>query len=97
MIFSRPSWDRNIPFSEIAARCQVPPEQVEWVVMKALSLSLIKGKMDQVDQNIKVTWVMPRVLTGGQMKEVGARVEQWMERVKLYEGIVGEGAVEIMN
>jgi len=97
MIFSRPSWDRCIPFEEISARAQVPMEQVEWVVMRALSLDLIKGKMDQMDQTVKVTWCLPRVLNMDQILEMKGRIDEWKDRVKNYEGVVQEGAMELMH
>jgi len=37
-------------------------DQVEWLVMKALSLKLIKGSIDEIDKVVFVEWVMPRVL-----------------------------------
>ena len=30
--------------------------------MKALSLCLVKGSIDEVDEKVHVTWVQPRVL-----------------------------------
>lgn len=30
--------------------------------MKALSLGLLKGSIDEVDQKVHMTWVQPRVL-----------------------------------
>lgn len=36
--------------------------QVEMLVMKALSLGLVKGSIDEIDQKVHMTWVQPRVL-----------------------------------
>lgn len=32
------------------------------LVMKALSLGLVKGSIDEIDQKVHMTWVQPRVL-----------------------------------
>ena len=42
--------------------------QVELLVMKALSLGLVKGSIDQVDKKVHMTWVQPRVLDRNQVK-----------------------------
>ena len=35
--------------------------------MKALSLGLVKGSIDQVDKKVHMTWVQPRVLDRNQV------------------------------
>ena len=37
-------------------------QKVELLVMKALSLKLVKGTIDQVEQFVQMNWVQPRVL-----------------------------------
>jgi 26S proteasome regulatory subunit N9 len=81
MIFERPSGERTLTFDEIAARIQLPVDSVELVVMRALSLGLIKGTMDQVDQTLLVHWVMPRVLDKTQMQNLSVRFSEWAVQV----------------
>jgi len=80
--FERPSHDRQIHFSDIAARTRIPTDQVEWVLMRAFSLGLIKGTIDQIDQSVSITWVQPRVLDKDQLAILGSQLETWANRVK---------------
>jgi len=81
MVFERESNDRNLSFAEIQARTQVTADQVEWVVMKALSLGLIKGDIDQIDATVSVSWVMPRVLSKEQTQALAQRLGEWGSKV----------------
>ncbi|KAL7551433.1 hypothetical protein ACHAWF_015222, partial [Thalassiosira exigua] len=81
MVFERPSLERTLSFEDVADRVAVPLDQVEWVIMRALSLKLIKGTMDEVDQTVDVTWVMPRVLNEAQMSELATRFGEWAVKV----------------
>lgn len=62
MTFQRKAWDRQLTFAEIAQETGLPENQVEVMVMRALSLGLVKGTIDQVDNKVNITWVQPRVL-----------------------------------
>lgn len=81
MVFERPSLERTLSFEDVADRVTVPLHQVEWVIMRALSLKLIKGTMDQVDETVDITWVMPRVLDKEQMSELATRFGEWAVKV----------------
>ena len=50
--------------------------------MRALSLGLIKGTMDEVDGTIDVSWVQPRVLDSNQLHLLSSQLETWGQRVK---------------
>ena len=45
--------------------------------MRALSLKLIRGKIDQVDGTIAVEWVQPRVLQQPQIAKMTERLATW--------------------
>jgi 26S proteasome regulatory subunit N9 len=81
MIFERPSSERTLTFEDIGKRTKMPIEKVELIIMRALSLGLIKGSMDQVDQTVDVTWVMPRVLDGENMRQLANRFGEWAVKV----------------
>lgn len=81
MIFERPSNERTLGFGDIAIRTKMSIDQVEMMVMRALSLGLIKGTMDQVEQTVDVTWVMPRVLDEANMAQLADRFGEWAVRV----------------
>ena len=67
MTFKRPATNRQLSFSEIAEEACLSPSEVELLVMRALSLGLVKGSIDQVDQKVHMTWVQPRVLDKDQV------------------------------
>ncbi|XP_075086110.1 26S proteasome non-ATPase regulatory subunit 13 homolog B-like [Nicotiana tabacum] len=54
IIFSRPAEDRTIPLSALAERTKLSVENVEYLLMKSLSVHLIEGIMDQVEGTVHV-------------------------------------------
>jgi 26S proteasome regulatory subunit N9 len=97
MIFERPSLERTLSFEDIADRVVVPVDQVEWVIMRALSLKLIKGTMDQVDETVDVHWVMPRVLDNSQMSELATRFGEWAVKVSKTKDYMLEHTGALLN
>jgi len=82
LTFKRPSNDRNLSFEVIAKEAQLPLEEVELLVMKALSLGLVKGSIDEVEQMVHMTWVQPRVLDLNQIGHMRDRLSEWCDKVK---------------
>ncbi len=82
-VFRRSASDRaEIPFATIAVETRLPADEVEHLVMKALSLKLIRGTMDQHAQTASITWVQPRVLDRQQIEALRDRLSGWCEKVK---------------
>lgn len=92
MIFERPSSERTLRFADIAQRIEMAEEQVELVIMRALSLGLIRGSMDQVDGTVEVTWVMPRVLDAAQLSDLAGRFGEWAVKVSQTKDYMSEQA-----
>jgi len=80
--FKRKSMDRSFSFDVIAKETRLPVNEVELLVIKALSLGLIKGSIDEVNQVVSVTWVQPRVLDKDQIKSLRELLGLWSEKVK---------------
>ena len=55
--------------------------QVEVLVMRALSLGLVRGTIDQVDGVAILTWVQPRVLSREQVGTMAERFKAWTATV----------------
>ncbi|KAF9963054.1 26S proteasome regulatory subunit [Modicella reniformis] len=81
-VFKRSSDNRSIPFETISSETKLPLDEVEILVMKALSLGLIKGTIDQVESVVRVHWVQPRVLDRTQIMGMQERLAAWNENVK---------------
>ncbi|KAI1826592.1 hypothetical protein F4861DRAFT_496766 [Xylaria intraflava] len=80
-VFRRPPHERAMSFSTISADTKLRPNQVEHLVMKALSLGLVRGTIDQVDEIVNFTWVQPRVLDMNQIASMSQRLGEWGQNV----------------
>ncbi|KDQ23615.1 hypothetical protein PLEOSDRAFT_1086107 [Pleurotus ostreatus PC15] len=84
-VFKRSANNRTLTFQTIAEETRLPPDEVEHLVMKALSLKLIKGSLDQVDGKANITWVQPRVLSREQIGGLAQRLDEWVNKLNLVE------------
>lgn len=80
-VFKRDAYDRTMSFQTIAEETRLALEEVEHMIMKALSLKLIRGSIDQVDQKASISWVQPRVLSRPQIGELTQRLQAWNEKL----------------
>jgi len=82
LVFNKPSEDRRVKFNEISKASGRSEDKVELLVMRAFSLGLIKGTIDEVDKVVEVTWVQPRTLSIAQIGSMRSRLATWSSKVK---------------
>ncbi|EKD14203.1 PCI domain-containing protein [Drepanopeziza brunnea f. sp. 'multigermtubi' MB_m1] len=76
-VFRRPPHDREMSFATIADETKVRPNEIEHLIMKALSLGLLRGSIDQVDEIARINWVQPKVLDMKQIDAMRLRLQEW--------------------
>jgi len=81
LVFKRDPHDRLIPFRDIMVQCHVGAGEVELVVMRAMSLCLIKGKLDQIKQTVSVTYVIPRILQLSHLADLKGKMDCWLDKI----------------
>ena len=82
VVFDRPPEARDISFADIAKASLLPIDQVEWLVMRAFSKKLLRGRIDEIEQVVHVSWLMPRVLDTAQTKVLNEKLLAWSQNVK---------------
>lgn len=86
-----------ISFEEIAAATRLPQDQVEWVLMRAFSLGLMKGSIDQVERTAAITFVRPRVLDAAQVVALRDRLAAWRDKTGTVLQFVEERTSEVLK
>jgi len=81
-VFAFMKSSRRIPFSTISVAAQVPIGEVEFLLMKALSVGILRGTINQPDQIIVVDWVQPRVLDRDQLVQLRSSIRTWKARIQ---------------
>eukprot|EP01094_Clydonella_sp_ATCC50884_P015954 TRINITY_DN2662_c0_g1_i1.p1 TRINITY_DN2662_c0_g1~~TRINITY_DN2662_c0_g1_i1.p1 ORF type:complete len:442 (+),score=165.17 TRINITY_DN2662_c0_g1_i1:198-1328(+) len=81
-VFKRPSDERTISFDAIASVAELEANEVEFLLMKALASKLVRGKINEVEQNVTFSWVQPRALSLEQIAALRDRVGAWQGKTK---------------
>lgn len=77
LVFSRAPQDRSMTFATISEETKVQLDEIEHLIMKALSLGLLKGSIDQVAEVAKISWVQPKVLDKSGIEGMRTRLREW--------------------
>lgn len=96
LAFRTPSDKRSISFSKIAQATKLPLGEIEHLLMKSLSLNLIKGSIDQTVEIIHITWVTPRILDLNQINSMNNRIAEWTEKAKTSLRLVEDDTVDLV-
>ena len=80
-LFTQVKSDRRVLFTDIAAATKVALDQIEFLLIRAISVGIIRGSIDQVEGFISVSWIQPRLLDSQQIGELFKAVELWNEKV----------------
>ena len=76
-VFRRPPHDRAMTFRTMSQETNVKLEDIEILIMKALSLGLLKGSIDQVGGVARINWVQPKKLDLEQGGGMRGRLREW--------------------
>lgn len=91
------SHDGILTFDQIAQQARVTVGDVEMIVMRALSLKLVKGSIDQVKQQVHLWWVQPRVLNKAQILSLRSRLDYLCKDVGAMEQLLEAKGQEIIG
>lgn len=96
LIFSRAADERRFSYEEIAAATRRQLKEVDHVLMKGMSLGLIRGVIDEVDQVVDINWVKPRMLQSSQLVVLQSRLGTWAAAVSETIKFVESNATELV-
>lgn len=77
LAFRRPPHERALTFATISQETRVARSEIEHLIMKALSLGLLRGTIDQVAEVARINWVQPKVLDMKQIESMRVRLKEW--------------------
>lgn len=96
LLRSIPAHSRTVGFKVIAERTALPELEVELLLMKSLSLGLVKGSISGVESTVTVTWVQPRVMDRAATGRQKVKLGEWMEKVKRTSAFLSNETPEIL-
>jgi 26S proteasome regulatory subunit N9 len=77
LLFEIEKDDRSLNFDRIVAHCKVDKNDIELLLMKAMSLQLNKGNIDEVYEVIHVDWMFPRYLSKSHIQIIARILQDW--------------------
>lgn len=96
MIFECEKDEKSISFEKIAKVCQIDHIDVELLVMKAMSLELIRGTIDEVAQKVHIDWSKPRYLNKAHLSIITQKMKDWEGKMDHVIKLVENNAQELV-
>jgi 26S proteasome regulatory subunit N9 len=87
LIFQKNKNERILSFREISQVCCCSMNDIEILLIKAMSLGLIKGHIDEVENKFVVNWIQPKYLDDEKITILHDRIGNWInksEKVLVY-------------
>ncbi|WBW73280.1 19S proteasome regulatory subunit Rpn9 [Schizosaccharomyces osmophilus] len=88
LVFQLPPNQRTLTFHTIAKATRIPSHEVELLIMRALSVGLITGLIDQVAQIVNISSVQSRILNHSQVASMETRLRDWNQNIHSLNNIV---------
>ncbi|ETO18160.1 hypothetical protein RFI_19126 [Reticulomyxa filosa] len=88
LAFYKNSMERVLSFKEISVVADTDIAKVvffccvEQLVMRGMSVGLLKGIVDGIDETVTVTFVKPRILDRDEIAAMHKRSEQWVAKIE---------------
>lgn len=67
------------------------------LVMKAMSLDLVRGSIDEVDKTVQIDWIMPRYLSMDHLQVLVNRLDEWDTKMDGIIRVVENGSEELVR
>ena len=96
IIFQREKGDRNLPFKLIGDELGFAEDDIEYLVMKAMSLGLVKGTIDQIDKVVRVSWVKPSILDMDRIILMRDKLQQWQDGLEAITHMLEDKAQDLL-
>lgn len=74
--------ERSLKFEKIADHCKLQKDDVELLVMKAMSLKIVRGMIDEVEEVAHIDWIIPRYLNMGHLSIMSNKLRDWENKME---------------
>lgn len=96
-VSQQPSTERAFSFAALAKLCDTQEHEVELLIMKVFSLQVAKGSIDEVDRQVRITWVQPGTLDKEQLQALQGRLRNWAGTVNQSLKFLSDSSRELLS